>query len=308
MLGKCHSVERRHGFALASGGDDHCPVLRHLIDLVHTHNDAFRQCHVSQDSAYTQNVFHASACYSNLASVFDGYINNLLQPMHVGCKGCDDDALIAPHEELIKAIPHLHLRVGVSCLLHIGGIAQQAHNAVSADFRKASDVNPVPANRGNIKFEVSRVNNHAQRRVDRQGNGIRNAVVHIDHFHCETSESEHTACLLREDLRRGEHILFFQFQLNKRSGQRRGVNGAIHFFQQMCHRADMVLMPMCQNEPPDFFRICFQITDVGVNHIHPVHTLPRKSHSRVHDNDVISVLEHRHVLSDLAKAAQWNNL
>ena len=70
----------------------------------------------------------------------------------------------------------------------------------------------------------------------------------------------------------------------------------------------MVLMPMRQDEPADLFRIRFQIADIRIDNIYPVHTLIWKTHAGIDNNDIIAVLKHRHVFPDFSEPSKWDNL
>ena len=155
--------------------------------------------------------------------------------MDVGCKCRNDYSLIAAHEKLVEALSDFHFRVRMTGFFHVGGITQQAENPVLSKFSEPGDIYSVARNGRNVKLEVRCVDHHTKRCVDSQCNRIRDAVIHVDHFNSKAPQPEDTSCFFGKDLRRRKHIIFFQLEFDKRSRQCRGIDRAIHFFEQMCH-------------------------------------------------------------------------
>ena len=193
-------------------------------------------------------------------------------------------------------------------LFYVGGIAQQAQYTVLPELSEPGNIYPVARNGRNIKLEVRRMDNHAQRCVDSQCNRIRDTVVYVYHLNRKTSQPKYTASFLGKNLRCCKHAAFFQLQLNESCCKSSGIDWAIHFPEQMCHCADMILMPMCQNEPANLFRIRFQITDIRIDNIYPVHTFTGKTHAGIDNDNIIAVFKYRHVFPDFSETSQRDNL
>ena len=50
---------------------------------------------------------------------------------------------------------------------------------------------------------------------------------------------------------------------------------------------------------PDDFRVLHEIGNVGDHEIHAEHLLVRKGKAAIHNDDIVFILDHRHILADL---------
>jgi len=71
--------------------------------------------------------------------------------------------------------------------------------------------------------------------------------------------------------------------------------------------ADVVLMAVRQEHAPDLLLILDEIGAVRDHQIHAVHVVLGEAQAAVDDDDVLAVLEYRHVLADLVKTAKRDN-
>ena len=89
------------------------------------------------------------------------------------------------------------------------------------------------------------------------------------------------------------------------AGQRRGVDGnARELRQDVRQRADVVLVGMRDQEGLDVGLAFLEVRDVGDDEVDPEHLLVGEHQAAVDDDDVVAVLEHVHVLADLADPAE----
>ena len=200
MLGECHAVKGGHGLTLAAGGDDDHLVFGELVDMLDIHHHIFRDIHIAKHSGNPEHIFHAAPGYGHLAVIFCRHVHDLLEPVDIGGKGGDDDALIAAHEQLVEALPHLALRVGMSRLFHVGRVAEQGKYAVIAQLAQPDQVDHSAGYGRNVDLEVAGVDYRAQRRADGQGHGVRNAVVHMNKLNGKAAQAENRSGFFREDL------------------------------------------------------------------------------------------------------------
>ena len=66
----------------------------------------------------------------------------------------------------------------------------------------------------------------------------------------------------------------------------------------------MVLVGVGDDEGLDALALVAQVGDVGHDEVDAVHLLLGEHQPAVDDDDLVGVLEHRHVLADLADAAE----
>lgn len=66
----------------------------------------------------------------------------------------------------------------------------------------------------------------------------------------------------------------------------------------------MVLMPVREYHAADSVRVGSEIAYVGQDYVDAVHIFIREAHAAVNDDYIAAALERRHILADLAEAAQ----
>ena len=105
-----------------------------------------------------------------------------------------------------------------------------------------------------------------------------------------------------------QHAVLVELELDEGRRERRGVDRAVYRLQQVRHRSDMVFMAVRQDQAADLLRVQFEIGDVGIDDVHPIHAFIGKTHPRIHNDDVIRIFEHRHILADLTETAKRDDL
>ena len=89
------------------------------------------------------------------------------------------------------------------------------------------------------------------------------------------------------------------------AGQRAGVDRhARELGQHVRQRADVVLVGMGDQEGPDLLAVLLEVGDIGDDEVDAEHLLVREHQPAVDHDDVVAVLEHVHVLADLAHSAE----
>ncbi len=107
-----HAGQGGHGLPLTAGGDDADPVLGQALNLVEVHQDSIRDIHIAQLGGDLHGVLHAAASDGHPASIPRRHIDDLLEPVHIGGEGGDDDALLTALEQCVKGIAHAALTLG----------------------------------------------------------------------------------------------------------------------------------------------------------------------------------------------------
>ena len=224
--------------------------------------------------------------------------------MDVGCKGRDNDALAAVFEQLVEAVDHARFRGAVAGALHIRGVRQQREHALIAELTKTRQVDHAALNGREVDLKVTRVDDSANRRFDRQRNGIGDAVVRVDEFNLKAAELKLITRLFREDLRMVQQVVLFQPELNDRSRQRGRIDRHIQLLEHVRDRTDMVFMPVRDDHAADTVFIRLQVADIRDDQIHTIEILIRKAHAAVDKEHILAVLIDGEVLTDLTKPAK----
>ena len=304
MLGKSHAVERGHRLALTAGGYDDGLIARQLVYLVDVHHDVLRDIHISENGSDVQDVLHAAPGYADLAVILCRDVYDLLQAVYVRSEGRDDYALVAAHEELVKALADLALRRGMTRLLNVRRVAQQREHALVAKLAEAGDVYHAAGNGRDVYLEVTGVDDRADGRRDSQCDRIGDTVVHVDELNSKAAETEDGAVLLGKDLGVIELIVLFELQLDQRRREGRSVYGNVQIAQQIGHAADMILVAVREDQPAYLLGVGFKVGDIRQDDIDTVHILIREAHACVNNDYIAAAFIGRHILAYFAQTAE----
>ena len=94
------------------------------------------------------------------------------------------------------------------------------------------------------------------------------------------------------------NVVFFQFPFNEATYEFRRVYGHIYFIEQVRQTADMVFMAVRDDDGPYFVPVFNQVTHVRDDEVDTEHVVIREGQAGVDDDDIISVLDDRHILAD----------
>ena len=150
------------------------------------------------------------------------------------------------------------------------------------------------------------MDNSAHRGVNRQCNGAGDGVVGFNKLHLKAADFYLIPRINGIQLRFVEFVLL-KLIFNKRTGKLCAVHGRINTRKHIRKRADMIFMSVSYKVRPYLIAIALQICHIRDDKINSVHVLPREYRTAINNHDVVSVLDGRHILSDLINATQRNN-
>jgi len=133
-------------------------------------------------------------------------------------------------------------------------------------------------------------------------------VGHVKELDLERAHSDR---LFRLDFNQSRHFLqfvLFHAPLHQRQGESSAVNRDIDFSQEIRHCADVVFMPVRQDEGPDLRLVFFQEGQVGHHQVDAQQFGVREHHAGVDHDDFIAVANRGHVHAELADSAQRDYL
>ena len=81
----------------------------------------------------------------------------------------------------------------------------------------------------------------------------------------------------------------------------------VHLAHEVRQGADVVLVPVREHDCPDLALTLAQVLEVGQNEVDAEVLVAREGEAGVDDDDPVVALHHRHVLPDLAQAAERND-
>ena len=155
-----------------------------------------------------------------------------------------------------------------------------------------------------IDFEIAGVNDHAQRSMNRQSHTIHQAVRHLNGMDRERAELE---ALVRPDFVQFgvvKQSMLFQFVFDIGEGELRAPNRNIQFAKDPWQGADMVLVPMGENDAAYPLAVLNQIGDIGNNDIDTQQFSFGEHEAGINDDDIVAPADGHAVHSELAQAAE----
>ena len=195
-----HAGQGGHGLALAAGGDDADLVLGQALDVGQIHQHAVGNVHISQLGGHLHGVLHGAAGDRHLAAVPGRHVDDLLDAVHIGGEGGDDDALLAAAEQGVKGVAHAALALGKAGALHVGGVGQQGQHALLAQLPQAAQIHHAALDGGGVDLEVAGVHHRAHTALDGEAHRVGDGVVGVDELHGELARPDHLARLAGDEL------------------------------------------------------------------------------------------------------------
>src|SRR5262249_38377915 len=155
-----------------------------------------------------------------------------------------------------------------------------------------------------VPLELPGMNDHAQRRVDCQGDAVHQAVGNANRMNDERSHAEPLVRFYLVKLCVVQQLMFFEFVLHQCECEFGGIDWNVELGENPGKPADMVLMSVREDDGANRIAILQQIGNVGNNDIYAEKLGFRKHQARVDDDDVIAPTHGHAVHSELAQTAQ----
>ena len=305
-----HAGQGAHRLALAAGRDEDDLIVGVVLQILDVDQGAGRNGQVSQLYGGIHHVYHAAAEYRYFTAEFYGSIHHLLHPVDVAGEGGNNDALFRrPLEQLVKALPDDTLAGGGAWLFGVGTVAQQRQHPLAAQFAKAHQVDRLAGNGGEIHLEVTGQYHQAGRGADGKSAGIGDGMVDPDKFHAHGAAGlDGIPGLHGMQLALVQDAVLLQLAADQPNGEGGAVNRRFDLLKQEGKSADVVLVPVGQEDPPHLGSVFFQITEIGDDQIHAGQFVIGESGAAVGDQDILLGFKNGQVFADLAQSAQRNNL
>ena len=298
--------ERAHRFALGAGGDDAHLLRRQLVHLGDLDERIRLHLDVAQVVGRVEHVEHAAAHERDLAAMALGGGEDLLQAGDVRGERRHEDAALCVLEHVGHGFADVALGLGEARHLDVRGLAHEEQHALAANLRDALQVHDVAADGRIVDLEVAGVHDGADRRADGEHERIRDGVVHVDEFHGEAARADHLARLhgaQRAALGQARDAVV-ELVLEQLHGHFAAVDGRLELAHQVRQAADVVLMAVGDEDAAHAVAVLQHIGEIRDDRVDARHRLVREDLAAIDDDDVAAVFVGRHVLADLAHAAQ----
>ena len=133
-------------------------------------------------------------------------------------------------------------------------------------------------------------------------------MVHADELSGEHAELHDVARLNRIQHRLLLERVLRQLIRDDSDRQAGAPDRLVHRLQHVGKRADVVLVPVCQDETAHLIDVFLKITHVRYHEVDAQHIVVRETEPAVNHDYVILVLKDSHILSDLTETSERDDL
>ena len=255
--------QRRHRLALRAR-NQHRQLVRcrvHGILRADQHSVGNRQ--QPQRMRDLGNAGHAAAYDRHLAPELFGNIQNLLDAMNRRAEAGNHDAPLGAVENVLEARPHRALRFRIARPVRVRRVGHQQQHAALAVVRQRVQVEQLVIGRSRVDLEIARVDHYADRRRDGQRHRADDRVRDVNKLDLERPDLQDLLRRNRMEVDLFRQIVFFQPPLHQ--GQREGgsVDRNIQVGEEERHRADVIFVPVRQQQRPDMCPVFTEIGQIG---------------------------------------------
>ena len=240
---RCHTAQRRHVLALASCCNNNGSVVRIILQAVNIHQRILRDVDAAKVHGCINDIYHAAAFNHNFPSIFMRSIDNLLYPVHIGCKGRNDQpGALMLMENRIKGMSYRPLRLCKAFPFRVGGITHQRQHAFFSKLREPLQIDCFTKYRSIVHLKVTGMDNRSRRRMDRQCSRVYDAMVRLDKFDPKLSQIYGLSEFDHLTLRVAQQIVLAQLVFDQSHRQSGRIDRNIQLPQHIRKCSDMILM------------------------------------------------------------------
>ena len=245
-----HSRQCGHFLSLASCCDEYQFFIGITVHFIYGYQSFFRNRHISQFFRYLDDRLHTSALQDHFSSVFISGIHDLLDSVHIGCKGGHNNSVCLVFcKKRIKSLCNLCLRRSESGTDGIGTVAHDCQHAFLPQSSHSLQVNSLSEQRGIIHFKIPCVENNPCGCMDCQSGCPRYAVVCSDKFDSHLAKIDLASLFHYSAFRLFQQFCFLQLMLYESHCQHGGIDRHIDLRKDIGQRTDMVFMSVGDHKP-----------------------------------------------------------
>ena len=129
----------------------------------------------------------------------------------------------------------------------------------------------------------------------------------MNKFHGEFPGLHDVPGLAGDELGAVEQLVLLQLQAHQPQGHPGGIDGGLEGPQDVGQGADVVLVPVGEEDAPDLILVLDEVAHVRDDHVHAVHVVVGEAHAHVYDDDIVVILVDGEILADLVESAQGDD-
>ena len=294
---------------LTTGHEQQGLAVGEVANLLDRNEQIIRSAHVAQLTGLGDHVEHRAAEEADFAAVLHGQLQDHRDAMDRARKGRHDHPAFGLGDVAIQGREDRTFGGAEAGDFGVGGIAKEAENALLAVMGEAGHIEVFAVDRGVVELEVTREDD----RPHRGGDGQREAVCHRvgvpDELHREVLADLHH--IPRPHGLDGGAIGdagLLHLSLEHRHGQPGAIDHRdVEVLEVVRNATDVVLVTVGHDHSADALLVLLEVAGVGHHDVHAVHPIAGEGEARIHEHDVVAVLEHAGVLADLVQATQGNH-
>ncbi len=300
-----HPPQRRERLALAAGRDHDDLLVGEALDLARLDEEALRRFGDAQVRRDVEVLAHRAADQRHAPVELHRGVDHLLDTVDVGGEGGDDDPALAAGEGLQQSRPDARLRGRDSGPVGVGGVAAEQQQPVATDLGKPGDVGRAAVDGRLVELVVAGHQDRAELGREQDAAGVGDRVREVDQLQLEWPGLD---LLPRREVleRRVAELVLVELRADHPDRQLAAVDhrGRAELAQNVGQGADVVLVPVGEDDRLDVVHPVAQVGEVGKDEVDPEHLGGREHQAGVDDDDAACVLDHGHVLADLAQPSE----
>ena len=249
---------------------------------------------------------HRTPNKSDLAPVSGSRIEHLLNPVDVRSKRSHHNLPACARNHLVNNRANFRLRTDKSRSVGIRRIAHEQIDALFTGTGKGTQIGQAVVNGELVDFEIASYEDIALLGANKNGKRIGNRVVDRDKLHVERANIFPVTLVDNHGVWR--YFVLGKLGFNKGNRERRTDKrniGAV--FEQVRHSADMVLMPMGENNALNIIDMPDEVVEVGKNEVNSRVFFFREKHAAINNDNASLIFENITISSDFAEPAERNN-
>ena len=300
------SRQRRHRLALAARAEDEHLVRRVVVERVGLHECVVRHVHVAERARDVEVLPHRAAHDAHLAAALERDVDRLLHAVDVRGERRDEHAALAQRDDLPEGLADEPLRARETGPLGVRRVSQHQVDAEVAELGETTDVGLEAVDRRVVELVVRRVEDAPAADLDDDAGVVGYRVRHPHELQAERPLLYRP--VLRhhlDELRAVGQLVLSELRLDEAEREACADDPwRLDLAKEVRQAAHVILVRMRQHDGVHRTPAVDEIGDVGEHEVDAEVLVAREREPGVDHETAAVALDHRHVLSHLAEAAE----
>ena len=306
MVAEGHARERRERLALRAGAQDRDLARGQVGEASGLDQRALGDVGIAEVAGHVEVAHHRAADHADLAAALLGGVDDLLQAVDVRRERRHDHPARRVADDALERSGDDLLALGHALALGVRRVGEQQRETSLAEAPELREVGAPAVDRRVVDLEIAGVQDRALVGVQRDGHGVRDRVRDAHELGLERADLHRLAVRVDLDqLRVVSHAVLVELRLDQAERQPRAPDlGHADLAHQVRQRADVILVAVREDDGPQRARRVAQVAEVGQHEVDAHHLVAREAETRVDQDALAVLLDHGHVLADLAETAE----